>query len=366
VVAKSLNWCPAGQEVRHRPDAPAPKDYPEECPFNPYTRGGVYGIDAGYAMAVLGDFGHRVKIAVGSYTAKVWIAEPYRDLLGVSLADATTTVHMDVVRGSDGCRGCKSGTPSKTATSTGHVSPKPHRSRPTSVRSRPLAPALAPDLRSLPAFSISLRKGYMSFAATVWNAGSSPLVIDGFRRADQDVMDAFQYFYDQDGNQVGGPVPAGTMEWDARHGHEHWHFRNFARYRLLDADKNAIVRSRKEAFCLANTDAVDYTVEGANWHPFNTDLHTSCGDHTAIGVREVLDSGSGDTYFQDLPGQSFKVQNLPNGKYYIAVEANPNGVMQELSTGNNISYRKVFLKGRPGHRRVVVPQVGIVREGPFF
>ena len=56
-----------------------------------------------------------------------------------------------------------------------------------------------------------------------------------------------------------GHDPAGSMEWDARHGHTHWHFRDFARYRLLDANKDHVVRSRKEAFCLANTDAVDYT-----------------------------------------------------------------------------------------------------------
>ena len=62
------------------------------------------------------------------------------------------------------------------------------------------------------------------------------------------------------------------------------------------------MRSGKEAFCLANTDAVDYTVKNANWHPDNTDLSTACGQENSISVREVLDVGSGDTYTQDLPG----------------------------------------------------------------
>ncbi len=373
VVSRSLAFCPWEDEVRVRDDAPPPKNYPQECPYNPYTVGGIYGIDAGYAKPILGDYGHRVGLDLGRYTAKVWVAKPYRDALGLSLAETTTTVKMRVVRGEiGGCEprgnGCKSGTSSKSTTRTdSKLSAKPHSSRPTKVASRAaLAPAVAPDLRSLPAYAISLDRGFVSFAATVWNAGSSPLVIDGFRRTDEDVMDAFQYFYDSDGNQVGLPVPAGEMEWDARHGHEHWHFRDFARYRLLDADKDAIVRSRKEAFCLANTDAVDYTVEGANWHPFNTDLHTSCGNYTAIGVREVLDSGSGDTYYQGLPGQSFNVKELPNGKYFISVEANPNNVMEESSTTNNVSYRKIFLKGTAEHRRVFVPKVGIIDEGAFF
>ena len=100
----------------------------------------------------------------------------------------------------------------------------------------------------------------------MWNAGPSPLVVDGFRRADEDVMDAVQYYYDENGNELGHD-PAGSMEWDARHGHTHWHFRDFARYRLLDANKDHVVRSRKEAFCLANTDAVDYTPAGRQLEP---------------------------------------------------------------------------------------------------
>ncbi|MEP6665558.1 MAG: lysyl oxidase family protein, partial [Nocardioidaceae bacterium] len=112
----------------------------------------------------------------------------------------------------------------------------------------------------------------------------------------------------------------------------------------------------------------DYTVQGANWRPYNTDLHTSCGSYTAMAVREVLDSGSGDTYFQSFPGQSFNIKDLPNGKYFISVEANPKSVIQELSTANNVSYRKIFLKGTGDKRRVVVPQVGIIDEetGGYF
>ncbi|HEY7045187.1 MAG TPA: hypothetical protein VH419_16065, partial [Nocardioidaceae bacterium] len=115
-----------------------------------------------------------------------------------------------------------------------------------------------------------------------------------------------------------------------------------------------------------NTDAVDYTVAGADWSPYNTDLHTSCGDYTAVAVREVLDTGSGDTYFQDLPGQSFNVKNLPNGVYYISVEANPFGVLQETNTRNNNSLRKIILKGTPEHRRLIVPRKGIIDESSWY
>jgi hypothetical protein len=152
------------------------------------------------------------------------------------------------------------------------------------------------------------------------------------------------------------------MEWDARPSHSHWHFEDFARYTLLDKDKQQIAKSKKEAFCLANTDSVDLTVPAADWKPENTDLSTSCGDYSSLSIREVLVSGWGDTYTQYRAGQSFPVADLPNGTYYIAVTANPEQNLVESATDNNQSLRKIRLSGGPKHRKVTVPQVGIIRE----
>lgn len=236
----------------------------------------------------------------------------------------------------------------------------PNAKRPTGKASVPDVPK--PDLRSLPAYGIQISDGdqdvkgkdYLAFSANVWNAGPAQLVVDGFRSPGKELMDAYQYFYDADGKQV-GYTPTGTMEWDPRAGHEHWHFTDFASYRLLKADQKEQVRSGKEAFCLANTDAVDYTVKNANWHPDNTDLSTACGQENSISVREVLDVGSGDTYTQDLPGQSFDITNLANGTYFIQVLANPENRLKETDLGNNSALRKVVLGGKPGARTVKVP-----------
>ncbi|MDN0200480.1 lysyl oxidase family protein [Streptomyces sp. S.PNR 29] len=239
---------------------------------------------------------------------------------------------------------------------------KPAAKRPTGKAGAP-ANTPKPDLRSLPAWDIAITDGedgdvpgkdYLAFSANVWNAGPAPLVVDGFRSPGKDLMDAYQYFYDAKGKQV-GYTPTGTMEWDPREGHEHWHFTDFASYRLLSEDQTKEVRSGKEAFCLANTDAIDYTVKNANWHPENTDLSTACGQQNSISVREVLDVGSGDTYTQYRPGQSFDITDLPNGTYYIQVIANPEKRLQETNTDNNVALRKVVLGGEPGARTVTVP-----------
>ncbi|MFJ7333053.1 lysyl oxidase family protein [Streptomyces sp. NPDC101110] len=242
---------------------------------------------------------------------------------------------------------------------------KPLSKRPTGKASVPDVPK--PDLRSLPAYGITISDGdkdipgkdYLAFSANVWNAGPAQLVVDGFRKPGKAKMDAFQYFYDAKGKQV-GYTPTGTMEWDPRPGHVHWHFTDFASYRLLKADKKEAVRSGKEAFCLANTDAIDYTVKNANWHPYNTDLATACGEENSISVREVLDVGSGDTYTQDLPGQSFDITGVPNGTYYIQVLANPEKRLKETDLGNNSALRKIVLGGEPGKRTVKVPAHDLV------
>lgn len=363
VRTRHLDIClNAWNTQRTRPDAPLRSPYPQGCPGNPFTRGSVQGIQQGWVSNVEAN-DPTLRLAPGTYTVVARIARPYADALGVTSTDAARTYKLVV----------------RQETEEGLERPGAHRTRPrtsgddTVTRARPAtkprteragAPTDAvPDLRSLPAFGMQVSEDsrYLQFSATVWNAGDSPMVVDGFRRGTTDVMDAYQYFIDSDGNQT-GYRKVGTMIWHKAPTHNHWHFKDFAKYSLLRADKTEVVVSRKESFCLANTDAVDYTVPGADWQPENTDLHTSCGDRGSISLREVLSPGSGDTYQQFRAGQSFRIDNLPNGDYYIAVEANPNRNLVEASTGNNRALRKIRISGTPGHRKVTSYKVGLVDD----
>jgi hypothetical protein len=185
------------------------------------------------------------------------------------------------------------------------------------------------------------------------------MVVEGFRRQGEPVMDAFQYFYDSNGVAV-GRAPTGTMEYDALPGHTHWHFEQFANYSLLDSTQTQIVKSEKVGFCLAPTDPINLAGEGANWFPYSIGLGTACGTQDSIWTRESLDAGWGDTYYQYLPGQSFDVTHLPNGHYFVQVQANPDGLLYERNTGNDTSLREIILKGRKGSRKVeVLPYHGI-------
>jgi Lysyl oxidase len=355
VLERDDDFCPNSTGSRTRPDAPDTSPYPQGCSTNPFTLGSVWGIQAGWSAPTSGNWweSEPVDLPVGTYTATITVNPPYVALFGIPADQASTAVQV-IVRPADvGERPRR-----QAARHAAGTAAQPAAARPAGAGTVPAGPK--PDLRSLPAWGIQIggEEGeaghdHLAFNATVWTAGRSPLVVDGFRR-DENMMDAYQYFYDQQGNQT-GYAQVGTMEWDPREGHQHWHFTDFAQYRLLDADQQVAVRSGKESFCLANTDAVDYTIPGANWRPDNTDLHTSCGQQTALSVRQVLEIGSGDTYTQALPGQSFDITDLPNGTYYIEVAANPDGNLYESNQTNNVSHRKVILGGEPGSRTVEVP-----------
>ncbi|MEU4428713.1 lysyl oxidase family protein [Actinoplanes sp. NPDC024001] len=387
VTEYSTPFCgSSGDTARTRPDAPATNPYPSSyCGWsNPFTLGAVWGVQAGWNARVQDQpsyEGEPFDLAAGKYTANVTVNPKYRELFGIPAEQGTARVGLTVVEQRQDDAGLAR--VMKAATADEPVAPADEHAahsaegdaarqvssylpefrapakRPTTLKAAPSG-GPKPDLRSLPAWSIGLEeidgKWYVNFAATVWNAGTSPLLVDGFRRTGTELMDAYQYFFDAKGNQVGSR-PAGTMEWDAREGHMHWHFTDFAQYNLLAADQKLAVRSGKEAFCLANTDAVDFTIPNAKWQPENTDLSTSCGADTVVAVREVLDIGNGDTYGQYLPGQNFEITDLPNGTYYIQVLANPENRLAELDTKNNSALRQIILGGTPEARTLTVPPV---------
>jgi Lysyl oxidase len=361
VTHQEHGFCPNRWSAsRGRPDAPDRSPYPSWCGgfYMPWTLGSVWGLQAGWAVSAPAG---SARLPVGRYVATVRIDEDFRKLLGIPNDAAYKRIKLRVVKNASDChehRGCRLGT-EDAAERESSPSLRPAANEPAGD-DQPVAGDPLPDLRALPAWRIGVHNGnVLHFAANVWNAGPSTLVIDGFRRPNEDTMDAYQYFYDENGEPTGS-AKIGTMHWHAAPSHNHWHFLDFARYRLLDSDKKSVVLSRKQSFCLANTDAIDYTVPGANWNPDGTDLSTACGGHSALSVREVLDTGSGDTYEQWRAGQAFVLKNVPNGTYFIEVTANPFSNLHEPDETNNVAYRKIFIGGTRGNRTVRVAPVGMI------
>lgn len=384
VIYKQLSdWCPNSYEAqRIDPDAAPRNHYPTGCSYNPYTLGSVMGIPAGWAASTESwiELASKKGFKPGKYEMSVQITKKYRDFFGIDPEDAAKTIKVKVKRYTeeDGQRPDQAPTVSASDDAVFPVIPpgddpeiplEAAASEPRKDSAGAADEDFLPDLQSLPAMYISLnRKGtQLRFAATVWNGGHGPMVVDGFRKSlDEDHMDAYQYYFDADGEQTGyEKIEGGGFHWHQGN-HNHWHFDDFARYRLLKADQSQAVKSGKRSFCLANTDAVDYTVPNADWRPENTDLAMDCGSEGSLSLRQMLSNGSGDTYMQYRSGQAFGVENVPNGVYYIAVEANPRGLLNEVDESNNVSLRKIKLSGKGENRKVKVFPVGIIDEYMAF
>lgn len=358
VADQSMAFCPAGTDQRTNDLGPANPTFPRNCFGGTFSLGAVFGIDRGWSISALGYNGVVFDGRNGMYTLRVAIRKAYRQFFGISDRNGISTQTLKVRKDASGCIPfC----PRNTTTSpTGSSGSRALTEAPNSASPNPDS---LPDLVALPGWSAAITTtdghDFLEFAATIWDKGPAPLVVEGFRAGSDPKMKAWQYFYDALGNVV-GKASVGGFHYDKRPGHEHWHFEQFARYSLLDADQHRVVLSEKEAFCLAPTDSIDMTAPGALWNPQSTGLSTACGGPQAIWVREVLPTGWGDTYVQSLPGQSLDITALPNGIYYLSVEANPNRLLYESNYGNNTELRQIRLSGTPGHRRLhVQPWHGI-------
>jgi len=366
IVSATQSFCPGGwQRERIDDSGPDVPVYPTGCYANPFTKGAVWGIDEGWAVGTSGGSEPpMLDIPNGLYSVTMRVAPRYVDALSIDAAgsEVTMSVRIRTLRDFECRRGCmfEEAQPARSAANETGAQAVPVDDAPD--------PAILPDLIALPSWGIHVENrrthSALTFGATVWNGGAADLVVEGFRRSDEAVMDAYQYFYDE--GEVVGKAPAGELGFDERHGHDHWHFKQFAAYSLLDADGNEVRRSRKEAFCLAPTDAIDLTIPNADWSPGSIGLTTACGGESSIWVREVLSLGWGDTYFQGLPGQSFRITNLPNGIYFIKIEANPGGLLYETTADNNVELRQIRIRGRSGSRRVVVPLWNGIDTENFF
>ncbi len=357
IHAAAIPFCPLSAE-RFRIDDTGPPlpTYPYGCSETELTVGMAWGIDTGWSSRAPDSIFVGTDVPDGTYRLDIEISRRYRDLFRIPADRARASLSVEIVTGViDG----PVGDPAGTERSVGDIHGLPAQTAlPPSVS--PDASGL-PDLIALPPFNIFMAgpddpgsEGVdaIIFAANVWNGGDGPLVVEGFRQPGEAVMDAYQYLY-ENGSIVGKEL-VGELEYDPIEGHRHWHFRDFAQYRIIDDAGNEVAVSGKEAFCLMPTDPVDLTIPNAEWRVWDSGLATSCGSFGAIWIREILQVGWGDTYYQGVPGQWIEIADVPNGEYLLEVATNTDGRLAELRDDNNVATTRILLGGEPGARTVEV------------
>lgn len=107
--------------------------------------------------------------------------------------------------------------------------------------------------------------------------------------------------------------------------HQHYHFKNYAKYELIDPASGKTWRSAKRGFCMLDTDP------NPKWlgeESPRTWIFRSCGSYTATG-NQGISHGWTDTYRFWLGGQYFVLDGgdgqepVPPGDYIIRVTVNP-------------------------------------------
>jgi hypothetical protein len=126
-------------------------------------------------------------------------------------------------------------------------------------------------------------------------------------------------------NYIGNPrahVAAndGLYEFDTCH--NHYHFKHYATYKLIDATTGYVWRAAKRGFCMLDTDPYLPSLRDAPRNYWN------CGNQDIDGFQGIS-KGWNDTYVWQLGGQYFVLDGgdgqvpVPAGRYYIEVEVNP-------------------------------------------
>jgi len=121
---------------------------------------------------------------------------------------------------------------------------------------------------------------------------------------------------------MGAPEGNPLFEFSACHGH--YHFSDYADYRLKDSMGTVVAPGHKQAFCLE--DSFQYLFD-----PWVGPVRLYACDSQGI------QAGWSDVYGADLDCQWVDVTGVPNGTYFLEVEVNPSQVLVEEDLTNNIA-----------------------------
>lgn len=105
--------------------------------------------------------------------------------------------------------------------------------------------------------------------------------------------------------------------------HDHFHFKGYAEYDLLDANGTVVATGHKQAFCLLDSERYltsDSTVRRTPQY--------QCGN-------QGITRGWGDSYTPDLDCQWVDVTDVPAGQYTLRIRINQSHTLLELRYDNN-------------------------------
>jgi lysyl oxidase len=220
------------------------------------------------------------------------------------------------------------------------------------ARAAPAGTVHLPDIRTLPPTDLVVRAigsktspgRELRFSTSIWNAGEGPLTLRPVNSGG--TTTAYQRFWSHDAKgdpYVVGESPVGTFTFHPAH--NHWHFDGFARYDLRgvnpDGGMGGVLRTTdKVSFCIRDVFSQDSKLPHYGWGgPY--------GSCSADGIQGIS-VGWGDRYHSGLAGQSIDITGLPDGTYWLVLEADDEDRLAETDDTNNVAAVKILLTAKGG------------------
>lgn len=205
---------------------------------------------------------------------------------------------------------------------------------------------LRPDLVTLPLFDFLVATDEqgneaLRFSTTIANVGDGPLLIKAQRPFGwNDRWNVVQWFDEADGGPQSGVLTGANMVYGG-HGHDHWHIKFGAAYRLTSEEGRQLASQTKAGYCFFDQVKVDGTLPGApaEWVYFN-DL---CGKTGDTSVSMGMSVGWSDPYFWQLEDQHVVISGFPDGRYKLFADSDPDGWLSETDETNNGTWALVEL-----------------------
>lgn len=218
----------------------------------------------------------------------------------------------------------------------------------------PRAPVY-PDLVSVPLsdFLIGTEETtaveQLRFTSTIANIGAGALRIEGYRDGTGPDWQVVQWLDEPDG-EPSGRITGATLVFGG-HGHEHWHLKFGASYRLRALEGSEVGSQTKAGFCFFDQVRLVPEIDGAPTE--RRFLTESCGTESSTRVEMGMSVGWSDPYFWQLEDQSVVITGLPDGDYRLTAQADPDDWILESDETNNATWTDLRIGTLEGGLRSV-------------
>ncbi|HVE69653.1 MAG TPA: lysyl oxidase family protein [Solirubrobacteraceae bacterium] len=218
-------------------------------------------------------------------------------------------------------------------------------------------PELLPDLVPARAYELRVheRRGgrrELRFATAVFNRGTGPMEMypmrgndcDGDGNPRNDRLAKQRVYGDDNGDgrfdrlddETSTARVAGCMIF--HRAHDHWHFDDFASYRIVTHDTGQVVSvANKVSFCVEDLEELEPRLRGqprVSYFDFCDPVHP-----------QGISVGWADVYSADLPGQFVPLRGVRDGVYCLEMVTDPANQLRETNDANNVSRTRIRLRG---------------------